>query len=590
MQGIETLPYEVYELPMVPEGGIQRYEQAADMLAEFGRNGDTYIVHAAEGETMVPMEVLDSNPRLKKMLFTQMEEMGIEPERYVVGNELNSINPVTGQPEFFLKKVFRKIKRGAKKLGKKVAKVAKKVAPIVLPIVAPFLLPAMPLAFATGIGSLAGGLIAGQDFGDALKGAVIAGGLAGVGNMAFGGSEGFGSGSFFGSRAAPSQGLGAFSFKEAVTPVNPFSQAGKSTLAGLQQKAALQAKQAVDPNIVGTDALGGDIKYPGSENLSERIVPDDRSMFEKAFDSSKEFYQKNISPSGIEANVDNAKIIADAQNIKAQTIANQTALGIPIDEAAIAKEALAKATAANAPGAIAKYAPMAALGTGAAVAADYATDGAVLGIFRDDDGDGRDDSTGMTMEEMQAAYPDAFFDGEKFYGKNRFYDRSGVGATAQSLDPNANAMAAFDLLSNQPFQSSGLPTLAGSGSGQFSPGQTTGNVDRDRLLAAFDSIYNRPLQNRFQSSGFPGLSSIVQGSGQFSPQIPMMGGFEPYAKAASGGEIVGPGTPTSDSIPAMLSDGEFVMNARAVRGAGGGDRQKGAKKMYAMMRQFEGRA
>ena len=58
MQGIATLPYEVYELPMVPEGGIQQYEQAADMLAEFGRNGDTYIVHAAEGETMVPMEVL----------------------------------------------------------------------------------------------------------------------------------------------------------------------------------------------------------------------------------------------------------------------------------------------------------------------------------------------------------------------------------------------------------------------------------------------------------------------------------------------------------------------------------------------------
>jgi hypothetical protein len=37
----------------------------------------------------------------------------------------------------------------------------------------------------------------------------------------------------------------------------------------------------------------------------------------------------------------------------------------------------------------------------------------------------------------------------------------------------------------------------------------------------------------------------------------------------------------------MLSDGEFVMNARAVRGAGGGDRQKGAKRMYEMMRSFE---
>ena len=40
----------------------------------------------------------------------------------------------------------------------------------------------------------------------------------------------------------------------------------------------------------------------------------------------------------------------------------------------------------------------------------------------------------------------------------------------------------------------------------------------------------------------------------------------------------------------MLSDGEFVMTANAVKGAGGGDRQKGAKRMYAMMKQYEGRA
>ena len=47
---------------------------------------------------------------LKQMLFTQMEDMGIEPERYIVGSELNSINPITGQPEFFLKKIFKKIR------------------------------------------------------------------------------------------------------------------------------------------------------------------------------------------------------------------------------------------------------------------------------------------------------------------------------------------------------------------------------------------------------------------------------------------------------------------------------------------------
>ena len=54
-----------------------------------------------------------------------------------------------------------------------------------------------------------------------------------------------------------------------------------------------------------------------------------------------------------------------------------------------------------------------------------------------------------------------------------------------------------------------------------------------------------------------------------------------------GGEPVGPGTGTSDDIPAMLSDGEFVMTAEAVEGAGGGDRELGSNRMMNMMRNFE---
>jgi len=60
--------------------------------------------------------------------------------------------------------------------------------------------------------------------------------------------------------------------------------------------------------------------------------------------------------------------------------------------------------------------------------------------------------------------------------------------------------------------------------------------------------------------------------------------------SAAGGEINGPGTGTSDSVPARLSDGEFVLTAKAVRGAGGGDRNVGAARMYDMMSQLEGAA
>ena len=69
-----------------------------------------------------------------------------------------------------------------------------------------------------------------------------------------------------------------------------------------------------------------------------------------------------------------------------------------------------------------------------------------------------------------------------------------------------------------------------------------------------------------------------------------------YAKAGGEafprrtGAIAGPGTETSDDIPAMLSDGEFVMTAQAVRGAGNGSRKEGVRKMYDMMKAFEGGA
>jgi hypothetical protein len=68
---------------------------------------------------------------------------------------------------------------------------------------------------------------------------------------------------------------------------------------------------------------------------------------------------------------------------------------------------------------------------------------------------------------------------------------------------------------------------------------------------------------------------------------------------AMGGYVEGPGTGTSDDIPATiyqdgqpvqeaaLSDGEFVMTERAVRGAGEGDPKAGAARMYEMMRRFE---
>jgi len=70
-----------------------------------------------------------------------------------------------------------------------------------------------------------------------------------------------------------------------------------------------------------------------------------------------------------------------------------------------------------------------------------------------------------------------------------------------------------------------------------------------------------------------GIINLADGSKKYFPR--------------KNGEIEGPGTGTSDDIPAMLSDGEFVFTAKAVNNAGGGDRREGAKRMYQMMKNLE---
>jgi hypothetical protein len=118
---------------------IAPYENQARGLASLGRFEDTYIVHAAEGETVIPKEVLVGNPKLKEDIFKQMRAVGIDqPESYVVGNALNSINPNTGQPEFF----FKKLKRFLPTIGA---------------IVGNIIAPGIGGAIGSGLGSLAAG-------------------------------------------------------------------------------------------------------------------------------------------------------------------------------------------------------------------------------------------------------------------------------------------------------------------------------------------------------------------------------------------------------------------------------------------------
>ena len=386
MTGITQIEPKTYDT-----SGIFSIKEAADIVSTYGREGDTYIVHAAEGETVVPMEVLDANPRMKQMLFKQMREMGLEPERYIVGNELNSINPETGQPEFFLGKIFDGLKD-----------VVKKVAPIALAIAAPYLLPAMPLALSSGIGSFAGNLISGASPEDALKSALLTGATAGAGSY-------LGGKGFFGTGQQAQQGIEA-----------------------LKSQGVEGATKQVGKNIVETTKSAG-------KGVADLLGPNRPSIMPEAK-------------------------IAEAQNIiKSAGIEGTPAATNLLTEAA------------KQPTMLEKYAPIA---------------GTTLGVAGVADALSAPEEEGFELQDprkMYLANLGRYGLGDNFFGTNPYYQDSA---------------------------------------------------------------------------------------------------FQPV-RANDGGEIIGPGTPTSDSIPAMLSDGEFVFNAKSVRGAGKGDRKAGAKRMYNMMKEFE---
>jgi len=454
---IASLSYDITNANPI---GLASLENASKMLADFGRNGDTYVVHAKEGETVIPLEVLDNNPKLKDMLFQQMRDLDLDPYRYIVGNELNSINPATGQPEFFLKKLFKGLK-----------KTVKKFAPMVLPIVAPYLLPTMPLFLSAGIGSLAGSLAGGAKPRDALRNAVVAGGLAGLGNMAFG------QGGFSGSAIDSGLTKGDYDIRGIFDQTTPTSDVGIATnnLTG----------QNITPKSTGSKVDMRSIFDKSNPNLDSTVsfdvkpIPEEKGILDslkefggKAKDTYNEYFATD-RPSIMPSKADIMKSAQETANAKYDTF-KELGLKLTDDKKQdILLKALETAEKDLAPSAFQKYAPLG----GATALGLYGLDQAGLPIF-----------------------------------------------TVPEEDEGPRMQTGLDLLLSDP--------------------------------------------DKYKFTNFYGDNPY-------------------YQNRADGGEIVGPGTSTSDSIPAMLSDGEFVMNARAVQGAGGGDRKAGAKRMYQMMKKFE---
>jgi hypothetical protein len=408
MQGIESL---------------DKFKGFVSSLGGLGRFEDTYIVHAAEGETVVPIEVLDSNPILKERLFETMRDMGIQPERYIVGNEFNSINPITGQPEFFLKKIFKRLKKGVRDIGSRLRKGAADISGYAAPIIGAMYGPAAGAA----VGALLGQYKR-ENPGDPNQALQMAlrGGISGIGtNLATGqGIMGTGLANQYG-----------------FNPIN----IGKGVL-GMGEMLTGPMQEGVTRPFVDT----------GGINLIEGF----KNTFMNQGDGN--FFSRLKINDIISAGGDTNAALGDSKN--------QSVL-------------------------------------------------------------------------------------ESILGKNKF-----------------------------------LQLLF-----KFGASKVLGDVIKAENEEAQKNMENQ-MANYGKQTNFDFYDSLINpGEGVIADDTALTDAFATAADGGildldAGGELKGPGTGTSDSIPAMLSDGEFVMTAKAVRGAGGGDRREGARRMYEAMDKLEAQA
>ena len=589
----------------VPVTGIGGIRSVADKLAEYGRYEDTYMVHAAQGETVIPMAVFDENPRLKESLFAQMREMGVDPEQYVVGNELNSINPVTGQPEFFLKKLFK----GLKKAVKSVVKVIKKVAPIVLSIG----LSMTPLGLIAGsaLGSGIGTLIQGGSLKDALKMGAIGGLTAGlfkgvtgaIGSKMGGGTlgQGFKAGvqsglpdAFRASQAAALNQAAAQGTQALLPP--PVAPAGSLTVNPAANTTAVMGP--IQGQASASSGVNVPAKYAGipsvtatapASGVNTVMTPLSTDVFNGTPSNPNLFNPGTTTRGmGVGANANSSAVVPNATG----TLTADDFINVFGDTASGTAGGTASGTASGTQAAI----PQGIETLTEAQLTDLKTPGfgeSLKDMFVD---------TGSEKGFLEAGR-DAFFPG-KVSPQSLVKEQLGLGATAgrdamnaaiqergitktlEQLLTDAGKQIAQNNM-NPGFLRRFAPTIA-AGTGILG---LTGGFETPEMEEAgdpfgmggksgFDLIDEDPNQYRMFAQGAPYYVPIgTSATGGTIDHFPRQNG-----------SISGPGTGTSDDIPAMLSDGEFVMTAQAVRGAGNGDRRQGVKRMYDVMRSFEGAA
>jgi len=559
--------------------GEPSIEALASGLGTLGRYGDDYMVHAAEGETVVPAEILAANPGLKHQLFMQMRMMGIkDPNRYVVGNALNSINPLTGQPEFWFKKIFRAVK-----------KVFKKVAPIIVPIIGNMIAPGIGGPIASALLTK----VQGGNWGDALKSAAMSYGAqtlgAGVKQMLSTPGGGIGdlwSGIKSGAMA-PWKAAGNLFSAGSQNPLAQgifgprganliFSEGAKGIAPYTSTMDAIFPSYNPSPGTGGFTTAQGQIVGNRPVTAQEQLMQQQRLALQGPSTDITPAQDFSTGSSRVDAGYD-------------KTLVKQ--LGTPAPGSAFTVDDAGSyaGTDANRWRTGSRYSP----GdppTGVRIDGSVTTGGDVTDAARPSIS--QSGGTGLTTDASQPGWL------ERNLGKDAargLYQGIGSAAIPAAVAGIVYVMSEDEDEPN-PDESQMTPPQVKAWD-EYNSNRTRDDWDTWKHTDEAAAILVRAgiYGPQYSAEDVANITGVTQQQAQQSQRNLYPGLISPLGSASGGiaslqggGEIEGPGTGTSDSIPARLSDGEFVMTAESVRNAGKGDRNLGAARMYDLMERFEG--
>jgi hypothetical protein len=624
-------------------GAAAPMAEMAIQLAQAGRGEDTALAHVRPGEVVIPPEAFE-DPEFESLIEKKFKELNIDPARMVVGVGIASLNPITGLEEFGW---FKKVAKSTKKVVTKVIKPLAAVAQFIPGPWQPFAAlanraftvydvakgrasPLSLLSLATpvpggagsgGIGSLFSGA---KEF--VTKGADGVGLLGNIGKSI--GNVGKGIGSLVTGTGA--DGVGSFGkLGDLVTGtgadgVGRFGKLGDIFTSTDPDKFSDLGKN-ID-RLTGTDKYSG---YGEMIDLATGTGADGVGRFGKLGDLAGDFGEfLKVGSYGGQDSQQEDPVIAISEFLtknpgKYDAINEMYAKGMTDEQ--IAQQLFGQASPQASP----KKDPVIAISEFLTKNSDKY--GAINEMY----------AKGMTDEQIaeqlfsQAApqsqgggtpqFIKTIGDYLGFGGKSGLEDVYGPGTTnpisglfGGSGDSGFNlgglggagiaavlAKLAYDEAKNR----KGV---------QLSPAMTMSRYGGYQLAKRDAEAAGLPAPDRRDFGMMEDMPVLSGGRKTPVAEEPVTGmrygGMVPMAYATGGkvstedfkkknGKINGEGTETSDDIPAMLSDGEFVMTGQAVRGAGsfelnanngiitltpngGEDRDKGTQLMYEMMELF----